>query len=270
LDTILNKYNKWALYGLAIALLFGCQKAKNLHDVKIFTHAVTGLYNPGTYFNPNTVNGLNYALSFEGLEGFEMDVQFSSDSSLWMFHDSALEDNTTGQGQVCERNDIYLSSLVFLRNETPLSRLKDISIQAIQGEKDIYLDLKYFSNCSVELPSAQRLLDECAVLLNHPQLNVSFISNDISLATDLYNLGYSVWANGLNFESLDLSNEVYSGWFIRNAEISNAEIAKVKASNKRVILYDAFSSLSVKAAINKAPYALLVEDVIDAVVLSRE
>ena len=253
-----------------MSIILGCQKTKNFHDVKFYAHSVTGLYNPGGYFNPNTVEGLEYALSFEGLEGLEMDVQFSSDSSLWMFHDLTLEDNTTGQGKVCERDDAYLASLVFLKNETPLSRLKDLKIQTIQGEKDIYLDLKYLGSCLVNTPSAQRVLDECIVFLNHPQLNVSFICNDIGLATDLHNLGYSVWADGANFESLDLSSVIYDGWFVRNADIGSEEIASVNASDKRIILYDTFSSLSVNAAIEKAPYALLVEDLIDAVVLARE
>jgi hypothetical protein len=253
-----------------VAILLGCQKSKNFHDVKIYTHSITGLYNPGGYFNPNTVEGLEYALSFEGLEGLEMDVQFSSDSSLWMFHDLTLEDNTTGQGQVCERDDAYLASLVFLKNETPLARLKDVDIQTVQGEKDIYLDLKYLGSCLVNTPSAQRVLDECIVLLNHPQLNVSFICNDIGLATDLHNLGYAVWADGANLESLDLSSEIYAGWFVRNASITSSDISIVEASDKRIILYDTFSSLSVNAAIEKGPYALLVEDVIEAVVLARD
>lgn len=78
----------------------------------IYSHAITGLYNPGGYFNDNTLDGLNYALSFEGLEGFEMDVQFSADSSLWMFHDFTLDSKTTGDGLFCDKSDAHLSNLV--------------------------------------------------------------------------------------------------------------------------------------------------------------
>lgn len=252
---------------LLTVLLFGCGKLNKNNEVKIYTHAVTGLYNPQGYFVDNTKEGFEYATSFEELDGLEMDVQFSKDSILWMFHDVLLDDRTNGEGRICEREEGYLSQLEFDKGKFAISKVKDLDLSGVQGVKTVYVDVKYLGSCNALSFSSQRLIEQCNELINHPSINVSFIINDNSLAAAMTNLGYVVFADGFSFEELDVNSTIYKGWFVRNSDLTEPQVDHILSANKSVILYEMYSAGSIKEAIRKSPSGVLVEEVKEAVLL---
>ncbi len=255
---------------LLTAGVVGCKKQSDSENTKVYTHAITGLFNPGGYFIDNTVEGLNYAMSFEGLQGIEMDVQFSADSSLWMFHDLELDGKTTGSGTICQRSDEFMSGLRYLESNESLTKLVDVDLSKVQGVKDVFIDVKYVGACSNIVPSANKLEQECVQFLDHPSLSVTFIINNSELAQEMKQLGYSIWSDADEPGDIDLNSTIYDGWFLRNKTISEEQIVEVQNGGKSVILYENYSPGAIHEALSKGPEAILVEDVKEAVLLSAE
>lgn len=257
---------------LIVAVIFhlsSCSKTKETTNVEFYTHAITGLNNPNSYFFDNSPEGLEYALSFEGLDGIELDVQISADSTLWMFHDFDLSERTSGEGTICNKSDEYLAGVTINQGEMPITKFKDVGLSEVNGSKTIFIDVKYVGSCADDPISAQYLIQQCASFLSHPSIHVSFIINDPDLASEMSNLGYSIWKDEFSFEDINLSSTVYQGWFVRNSILSKDEVSTIKAAGKSVVLYEVFVPGSIKEAAQKEPTAVLVEDVKEAVILSE-
>ena len=88
------------------------------------------------------------------------------------------------------------------------------------------------------------------------------------LASDMTNLGHAIWSDAYSFEEIELSTSIYSGWFVRNADLTNDEVGLITSANKSIILYEMYSTGSIRKAIEKSPTGVLVEEVKEAVLLS--
>ncbi len=258
-----------ALSVLIVVVFLSCDKVNQDKTVAVYTHAITGLYNPQSYFIDNTKEGFDYAISFEGLQGIEMDVQFSQDSTLWMFHDVYLDDRTNGMGRLCERTDDYLMNVDFENENFSLSRVRDLDLTNIQGSKELFIDVKYIGSCEGFSVTSQYLIQECSELINHPSLQVSFIINDTTLASEMNSLGYSIWSDAFDFNTIELDSPFYLGWFFRNADLTEDQVGLITKSGKSVILYEMYSPGSIRSAIDKSPTGVLVEEVKEAIILSN-
>lgn len=121
------------LFGL-ISSLSTCKKKESYEHLKISVHAASGLYNPRSMFIDNTVEAVEYALEFEDLNGIEIDIQYSKDSTLWMFHDDLLQNRTKGKGAICERVDHYLDEIEYkVISSVRLSKFSDVDWSLVKG-----------------------------------------------------------------------------------------------------------------------------------------
>lgn len=99
-----NNYSKTYNLLLIFAILFlitGCQKVdlseiNNLNGNKItlIGHGGIGFSSPQNALPHNSFSSLTKAVEAYGLEGVEVDVQMSSDSVIFMYHDKVLETST--------------------------------------------------------------------------------------------------------------------------------------------------------------------------------
>lgn len=235
--------------------------------MEFYSHAVTGLSNPQSAFKDNTKEGFEYALSFKDLDGIEVDVQMSLDSTLWLFHDVHLEESTSGYGSICDKDDAYLNSVTF-KDGSFLEKLSSVDLSNVQGSKKVILDIKYVGMCGNDLITVSSLINQVSNFIDHPLIHVQFIINTPQVAEQIHSVGFDVYQDALEKSDINVSSSVYKGWYIRNNNINTNEVIDAQNAGKEIIIYEVYSTGSIKKAIRKGPNALLIEDVKEAVILS--
>jgi hypothetical protein len=256
------------LYGFIVLVSFSCAEKESFDDVDIAVHAVSGLYNPQSFFIDNTIEGMHYALKFEELDGIEVDVQYSSDGSLWMFHDQFLEDRTSESGRICEKTDDLLSQVTYAdANDTKISKLSTINWLLNVGDKNIYVDLKNLKSCNSSIYSPTDFISELNKINQNEGLTTFPIINDTAFALVVHNAGFKVFSDAFSYaEANEKLTSFYYGVFIRNSDLTGSEVSNLQINGKKVILFDMFSLTGVKEGLKKHPNALLVEDFKSAII----
>ncbi|MDG1724751.1 MAG: glycerophosphodiester phosphodiesterase family protein [Bacteroidia bacterium] len=90
---------------LSCITILGCNKYEiKKNSVLIFGHGGMGFDNLNGQFAPNSVASITKALDFYDLDGVEVDIQFTQDGNLIVFHDNYLENSTQCKGLVNSLN----------------------------------------------------------------------------------------------------------------------------------------------------------------------
>jgi glycerophosphoryl diester phosphodiesterase len=93
-----------------IVCILGCSEAPlETSDIKLFGHGGAGFDNVNSVYAPNSVPSISSALDDYHLDGVEVDVQFTADSLLIVYHDGFLEGSTQCKGKI---SDINLADVV--------------------------------------------------------------------------------------------------------------------------------------------------------------
>jgi glycerophosphoryl diester phosphodiesterase len=259
---------KILLYIVILFVFFSCKEKESFKDVNIAVHGVSGLYNPKSFFIENTLEAMDYALQFEELDGIEIDVQFSSDGSLWMFHDEYLDDRTNQNGRVCENSDELLFQTSYTGLKSPsLAMLSTIDWSMLKGSKNIYLEVKIFNSCSSKVPHLSILIEYLDNLSQNENLTIYPVINIDSIAQGIHDAGYQVYVDVDSYSSAKQKlSSFYTGVLIRNKKISGSEVADLQINGKKVILFDMFSDKGIREGFKKHPDVLLVEDFKSAII----
>jgi len=136
----------------SILILFffctSCNKNKTLVKTKILGHKGSGSYSK--YNNPyfdNSIKGIIFSL--QKLDGSEVDIQMSKDSTLWLFHDNHIRSCEDSLINFCllTDNEIYtFSQCNYTNSLAPLSDLFLILDTCFYQNKLLSLDLKGLIN----------------------------------------------------------------------------------------------------------------------------
>ncbi len=90
---------------LIFGLCVGCNRElPPANSIKLIGHGGEGFNSLSALYAPNSVGSIRRALDFFQLDGVEVDVRFTADSSLIVFHDTHLETKTQCKGRVSEVN----------------------------------------------------------------------------------------------------------------------------------------------------------------------
>jgi len=85
--------------------LINCSKHEiNKNTVLVLGHGGMGFDDLNGYYAPNSVASISTALDFYDLDGVEVDVQFTKDGNLIVFHDDYLENSTQCKGYINSLN----------------------------------------------------------------------------------------------------------------------------------------------------------------------
>ena len=257
-------FNGLFIIGVLFCSLFSCEKKYTGKPIPILAHAASGLYNPKRLHAENSKEAIDYALSFEGLAGLELDVQMSKDATIWLFHDENLAENTSGKGRIIENSDEALSEVTYNSlNRAKIVRLKDVDFSSAIGTKDVFLDIKVqfdlLDSVSLDLFFSQ--------LLEFKTKYAPFVNMHIILKNhwemDLFN-AYGIdefFAGATSFNrAIEAMSLGYKGVFIRNNNISTEEVLALKESGMKVVLFDVRTLYSIRRALKKNPDFLMVED----------
>lgn len=249
-------------------VLFSCKEEDSFAEVDIVVHAVSGLYNPQSFYVDNSLEGMHYALKFEELDGIEVDVQHSIDGSLWMFHDELLDERTNESGRVCEKTDAVLNQVAYTNIDgTPVARLSSVDWSLNNNAKKIYVDFKNLNSCAGDEYSPAEFITELNEISQHEGITVFPIVNDTAFAHAIHNAGYSVFSDAFSYgEAKEKLSSFYQGVFIRNTDVTSSDVSNLQINHKKVILFDMFSTKGVREGLEKHPSAVLVEDFKSAII----
>jgi glycerophosphoryl diester phosphodiesterase len=92
-------------------VLFACNKSESYPEVQIFGHAGMGMNIGYSIYHDNSEESIDLALSLPNIDGVEMDVRMSKDSTLWLFHENRLEATTNGIGCIADLHDYEIAQL---------------------------------------------------------------------------------------------------------------------------------------------------------------
>ena len=251
---------------LLFLLHFSCGKdeadlsqVKNLNGNKItaFGHAGMGI---ASQFPINTFESLSNALNL-GADGVEVDIQFTKDSVLVLYHNRLLEEQTNLEGMISEHNWSYVQQAIYknpIYSEYKIISLDQFFANLDDPKKHYYsFDLKLYQDdhSDTYINSLSRSLIQ---FIDHYDLseNVFIESQRINYLEKLQNLRPDLnlfyWENspaGIQ-KSIDFG---FYGFIIDTAFISKEEIQEAHAAGIRISLFGIKSKADNLDAIEKSP-----------------
>ncbi|MDG1842535.1 MAG: glycerophosphodiester phosphodiesterase family protein [Crocinitomicaceae bacterium] len=251
-------------------LLISCSKKQDYSKVQLFGHAGMGLSIENSFYHDNSLESIELALSINGCDGVEVDVQMSLDKSLWLYHDPNLETQTDFTGCISSKTDKELENVRYKTfSKEKLIKLNELDFNILKN-KTIILDLKNFNYCTSkeldkndfinalkQLPFVMDSSIKVKIILKEALWLESFIDNEFDI---LYE------ANSL--EKWNTIIDVYpsiKGLIIKTSKISKSEVQNIHLSNKEVFLFEMRSPNTIREALIKNPDGIISDDLRGAV-----
>jgi glycerophosphoryl diester phosphodiesterase len=260
----------WCIVGSAF-FFAACQKRQKDIPVSVFGHAGAGLENITTPFHANSEEAVNYALSIDGCDGVEVDIQADKEGRLWLFHDNQLEETTDGTGCIPTLLTSEVDGLRYKSvNRESLIRLSQLDQKRLKG-KTLFLDIRHYNHCTQKFLSAQLVLDELLALgYIHP---TGFQTYAILLAPSwiqpFYLSGMNVLLHLTTFEDVvEAANDypMLAGFVLKNNDFSAEEVNEIQQMNKKVYLFEMRSAKSIREAFHKKPDGVITDDILSTII----
>jgi len=90
---------------IIIISLLGCHKSSVItNNVLVYGHAGVGFDVLNSQYPINSMAAIEHAFNFYNLDGVEVDIQFSKDGALFLYHDQFLETSTNCTGEIYKLN----------------------------------------------------------------------------------------------------------------------------------------------------------------------
>jgi len=252
-------------YRLLIALLFlmfSCKKGDKYPDIALYGHGANGIDIQTAPYQENTLEAIDYALSFPEVVGVELDIQWSKEGTAWLFHDEDLSTQTNQQGCIRSMSDILLEEVKYqgIHGEH-LPRLNEVA-EHVKGRK-VILDVKNSYGCDV--PATSQQVEESFLAFKNLLENteVAVIVEDLSDLSFYQSIGWKVYLNAYSIADFQatVNWEQTDGIVIRNESVSAEEVAEMKALGKEVIIFEAKAPKPIRKALKKQPTMFLADDI---------
>jgi glycerophosphoryl diester phosphodiesterase len=243
-------------------VLIACQRKDRFSSVEILGHAGSGLTNSTNPYHDNSLESIQYAMQFEEVEGVEIDIQISADSTAWLMHDMQLSIETNGTGCVTQSSDAYLASLRYKTLEKEkLVRLQDVP--NLFSAKHLILDLRGRDGCdNLPVPLAVVLKALETVPNQFPGADLIAMIDDQTWLDSLKNRGFTVYLNAYNKANFYQYNwQAFDGVCINNSAISKEDVTELLGLNKKVVIFGVRAPKPIRQALKKQPSFILTDDI---------
>jgi glycerophosphoryl diester phosphodiesterase len=250
---------------IAILFLSSCKKKEGFENIRVIGHAAMGLDILNSVYHDNSKEAVEFALSIEGCDGVEMDLQLSKDGKLWLYHDTKLENETNGNGCVNNLNSSELSTLYYktLAKEK-LVALSDIDFSLFKG-KELFLDFRHLNFCESSYINVAAVISQLQDLNLVSQINftVNCILGYDAWIEPFTDLGMNVYYSIYTISELNNLNNVYpaiKGYIVKNNDFSKSDVDQIKSNNKKVYIFEIRSPKGIRKALNKFPHGVITDD----------
>lgn len=256
---------KWLI--IVSLLVVSCKKKERFENIGIIGHAGSGLNTSTSLYVDNSYEAVQYAASFDGIDGVEVDIQCSTSNSAWLFHDDKLDDRTDGSGCVASSSDDYLGGIHYegWENEK-LVKLVDLNFPYAQ--KRLFLDVRSSDLCAQQMLNQQEVIQSIELALPAGQTDVTVVTNQVEWVHLFYLKGWKVFLNlasAQEYMNSPLVSETV-GLCIRNNEISGEEVRSVQQTGKEVIIFDVRSPKGIRKAFRKYPDFVMTDNLKAAII----
>ncbi|ASS48988.1 MAG: hypothetical protein A3D31_05360 [Candidatus Fluviicola riflensis] len=253
---------------IVLLSVLSCKKKQQFEDVKLIGHAGSGLDSGTSPYHDNSQEAIDYAVNMEGIDGVEIDLQCSASGSIWLFHNTMLNNATKGEGCVNSVTDDYLNGLAYsgLGNES-LLKLADLDFPFTT--RTCFLDVRHYNSCTGQILDQQTVINAIdAAITPFSMAEVSVITNNPNWVHAFYLKGWNVYfeigtANSY-LNSGQLSETV--GLCIRNSEIDRSEVESVQQAGKEVIIFEVRSPKGIRSGLKKHPDYLITDNLKAAII----
>ena len=242
-----------------------CTKKKGYEQIAIIGHAATGLEIVNSVYHDNSKEAVEFALSIDGCDGVEIDIQLSKDGNLWLYHDEYLQSQTNGNGCIYDQltdqlNDVHYSTVA---NEKLVS-LEELDFSKFKG-KQLFLDFRHYSFCSESFVSVNAVISKLIALdINNPEnFKLNCILSNENWITPFLNAGFSVCFSVYSMSDYEHVQENYtiSSYIVKNADFSKDQIETMKRDGKKVYIFEMRSPKGIRKALDKKPDGVLTDDI---------
>lgn len=247
---------------LTLFLCLSCKKDHKTSEVIVIGHAGAGLNTEAGIYHDNSKESVQYALGYQGCEGVEVDVQLSADSVLWLMHNLNLKEQTNRSGCVATMSSSELETVKYttLKKEK-LAKLEEIEAIWLK-DKYLFLDMKPYNECLDKTILPARFIS-AVQQLSYTGVNVFITSTQKDWLHAWSGSGFSQIYSADNFEDAvsALENFNFAGIMIRNAAITDEQVASVKATGKKVAIFEVRSPKGIRSALSKKPDFIVTDDI---------
>lgn len=283
----MRKFIFYLSIGFAIALT-GCKKVdpavvRNLNNGNIWVigHAGVGFQTGRNPIPSNSEFSVGKAIEAYNADGSEIDIQFSKDSVLVLFHDELMDQQTDCFGCVSEKNFSEINKCSYRQDfaVNAFTKVPVISFEFILEKYKnskykplLFLDIKIFDGCNQTSPSyLQTYAKELVRVLLEYELsdrayietdNVTFI-NYVRLFDSERKLKILRSATGANYEEskkFALENKL-DGIEIYNNSITKSNVADAHSNNLMVIIFNTKDLKSIVDAVEKHPDGIETDNI---------
>ena len=247
-------------------ILSSCAKKQQDETVKIIGHAATGLKMLNSVYHDNSKEAVEFALSIEGCDGVEIDLQLSKDGELWLYHDEKLETETNGSGCISNLSSAEISQFTYTTfNKERLAKLSSLDFNQFEG-KELILDLRQWNFCESAFVPIQKIIDQLLELkLSNPiNFKVNCLVEYDEWIEPLQSNGFTVFFSLYTMEEfykMETQIPLIDGYVVKNQDWNEKEVQEIKNSSKKVYIFEVRSPKGIRGALRKAPDGLITDDI---------
>ncbi len=231
-------------------MLFGCQKSvPNGPNVMLLGHGGAGFDLTNAKFPINSEKSISQALDVYGIDGVEVDLKFTRDGEIVLFHDRFLEMSTDGRGKVEEQSFEEIMQYRYRQefHNTGKERILSLSkfIELLQSQwvgkhVSFSIDLEPESLAIFSKDSLCRLLVNA--LESSGVVDQCFVeSSDLELLELLKSYNEQIecyWLTSLDEGLLSIADTLMLDGFVFHHLESNKDLQQqLKTLNKGIMLY---------------------------------
>ena len=249
---------KYLFFFLIIS--FSCKKNTDFNSVKLIGHAGMGISIQNSFYHDNSSESINLALSINGCDGVEVDVQISLDTSAWLYHDAYLESETNISGFISHKYDDELHHAKYKSiHHEKMIPLKDLNSKNLKN-RSLLLDIKNYNNINTSIIiDALNKVD----FIFLPDIDLKIIINKYDEITSFINSGFHVICEIQHFNEYDDLLSQYpdiDGFAIKNKAINSSQVEEIKQSGKEIYLFEVRAPKSIRNALLKFSTAVITDD----------
>lgn len=255
-----------------LVVLFGaiwlasCSKNKDYDDILVIGHAATGLEIMNSVYHDNSREAFEFALSIDGSDGVELDVQMSKDGKLWFYHDSDLESQTDGEGCIPDRTTVELSALKYKSiHQEKLFSLQQLDTALLAG-KHLFIDLRHLNECDGTFVPVENIILQLDLqgFDDAKSYTVHCITGYDAWITPLVAAGFNVCFSVYSMDEVTQCELMYpelEGYVVKNKDFTSDEVSSIRSANKKVYIFEVRSPKGIRKALKKHPDGVISDDI---------
>lgn len=247
-------------------IMLSCRKKDGFENIAVIGHGGMGLEMQNSIYHDNSAEAFHLALSIEGCEGVEMDVQLSKDGNLWLYHDPDLSSETNGSGCLNNKTSVELDDLHYTTiHKESLLPFADIDHEMLEDKK-VFLDIRHYNACQEIVVSQSKMIE---AIINSGITDIKGVELFVILSNHSWIDGFKQVGFRVLLGTTGSADPVkwfttypeLDGVVAKNSEISAGQVDMIHSLDKKVFIFEMRSPKGIRQALAKFPDGVITDDI---------